>query len=253
MMKKLFIITAAALVFSSCDMFKIDNYEAPNAKLHGRVLDEVTGEPVETDVLDGSVYRWQEIGDQWVPAWNSRVIKQDGEFRDDLMFSGRYKFEFLNANFFPFAVDGEVVIKKGDNVMDVDVKPYIRVKNVRIDKDDAAQVIRATFNLEAGDPQVRLSDVRLYGATDMYVGEPYTTFNTGGEGFSQSFSPAKEIDPSETYTLTIDLTTDYNKTYFQFQRNYYFRVGAKAANIEGMGTIRRNYAPYTVINFSTSK
>ena len=257
MIKKLLILSFVAFAASSCDMFKKDNYDGPNAQFHGRILDEVTGELVETDIHEGSVFRWQELGDEWTTGWNTRVIMQSGEFRDNMMFAGRYKFEFLNTNFFPFSVD-ELVINPGDNERDFTVKPYIRVKNVKIVKDDDAKVIRATFNLEAGDPQVRLSHIRLYGATDMYVGEPYTTFNAGGTGFQQAIvdDPETEanetvIDPSKTYTLTIDLTNDYNKNYFKYSRNYYFRVGAKAANISGMGTIRRNYAPYTVINFGT--
>jgi len=249
-MKKLLIVCAAAFSLTACDMFKLDNYKAPDAQFHGKILDEVTGELVETDIVDGSVFRWQELGDEWTTGWNTRVIKQNGEFRDNTMFSGRYKFEFLNSNFFPFTQE-EITIRKGDNEMDFKVKPYIRVKNVNIVKDDAAKVIRATFSLEAGDPQVRLSNIRLYASTDIYVGEPFTTFNTGGDGFSQSFSPAKEIAPGETFTLTIDLTNEYNANYFKYHRNYYFRVGAKAANISGMGTIRRNYAPHTVIAFST--
>ncbi|MDR2911860.1 MAG: DUF3823 domain-containing protein [Alistipes sp.] len=259
MIKKLLILFAAAGTLSACDMFKKDNYEAPNAQLHGRILDKATGDLVETDIHEGSIYRWQELGDEWTTGWNERVIMQSGEYRDNQMFSGRYKFEFLNANFFPFSKD-EVVIGKGDNEIDWEVTPYIRVKNVQIAKDDAAKVIRATFSLEAGDPQVRLNKVRLYCSTDIYVGEPFTTFNTGGEGFQIGFTDDPEtevdetvIDPAKVYTLTIDLTNDYNKDYFKFSRNYFFRVGAKAANIAGMGTVRSNYAPYTVINFSTAQ
>lgn len=250
MIKKMLIVCAVAFSMTACDMFKKDSYKAPDAQFHGQILDEVTGELVETDIVDGSVFRWQELGDEWTTGWNTRVIKQSGEFRDNTMFSGRYRLEFLNSNFFPFTRD-EIVIKSGDNEMDFEVKPYIRVKNVSIVKDDAAKVIRATFTLEAGDPQVRLSNVRLYASTDIYVGEPFTTFSTGGEGFQQTFATPKEIVAGETYTLTIDLTNEYNANYFKYMRNYYFRVGAKAANISGMGTIRRNYAPNTVIRFST--
>jgi hypothetical protein len=257
MIKKTLILSIVVMLTASCDMFKLDNLDKPNASFHGKILDEVTGELVPTDIVDGSIFRWQELGDEWTDGYNNRVIMQDGNFRDNSMFSGRYRFEFINSNFFPFTVDN-LVINPGDNEMDFKVKPYIRVKNATIVRDDVAKVIRATFSLEAGDPQVRLSHIRLYGATDIYVGEPFTTFNTGGAGFQQTITddPATTvdetvIDPSKTYTLTIDLTNEYNRNYFKYQRNYDFRVGAKAANIAGAGTIRRNYAPHTVINFST--
>ncbi len=250
MIKKLLIVTAVAFSVTACDMFKKDNYDGPDAQLRGSIVDDTTGDLVETDIHNGSVFRWQELGDEWATGWNNRVIKQNGEFADLTMFSGRYKFEFNNSNFFPVTFD-EVAIKKGGNTMDVEVTPYIRVKDVNIVKDNST--IRATFKLEAGDPRVKLKDVRLYVSTDIYVGEPFTTYNPEEEGNPdrQEFDPAKDIDPSETYTLTIDLTDEYNQNYFKYNRNYYFRVGAISANISGMGTIRRNYAPHKVITFST--
>jgi hypothetical protein len=127
------------------------------------------------------------------------------------------------------------------------VTPYIRVKNVNVAKE--GNTIKATFSLEAGKDEVRLSNVCLYAHTDIYVGDQVTTYTPGGDGFRQTFSPAKEITESETYTLTIDLTNEVNKKYFRYERNYYFRIGAMAS-VSGVGTIRRNYAPYTIINFS---
>ncbi len=62
MIKKLIILSVVAVSLASCDMFKKDNYQPPNAQLHGRILDEVTGELVETDIYEGSVFRWQELG-----------------------------------------------------------------------------------------------------------------------------------------------------------------------------------------------
>jgi hypothetical protein len=89
---------------------------------------------------------------------------------------------------------------------------------------------------------VKLSAVRLYAFTDIYVGEQ-VKFDTAGSAFRQTFSPAKDIDDT-TYTLSIDLTE--NSNFFQYSRNYYFRVGA-LASVSDVGTVRYNYAPLVVI------
>ncbi|MDR1200802.1 MAG: DUF3823 domain-containing protein [Tannerellaceae bacterium] len=246
--KNLFIIFVAVFALSACDVFKIDNYEEPNASFNGGIRDVKTGELVETDIQNGSRMQFQELG--YPTGLLTRVVMQNGEFRDDLFFAGSYSIDFNACNFYPFFVE-EVVIKKGNNTMDFQVTPYIRVKNVNIIKE--GNTIKATFSLEAGKDEVRLSNVCLYAHTDIYVGDQVTTFTPGGEGFRQDFSPTKVISDSETYTLTLDLTNEINKKYFQYERNYYFRVGAMATIASGgtsVGTIRRNYAPFTIINFS---
>ena len=64
--------------------------------------------------------------------------------------------------------------------------------------------------------------------------------------YMQTFNPVIDINPSTTYSLTIDVSEHTND--FKYQRNYYFRVGA-LASVSGVGTIRHNYAPYVVIRF----
>ncbi|GHU83505.1 hypothetical protein FACS189415_5910 [Bacteroidia bacterium] len=239
-MKRLSILLflAPIFAFSSCDMFKIDNYEAPNAKFYGGIKDKETGKLVETDIQNGSAIRAYELG--WpTESAQTWVIKQNGEYRNDLVFAAHYKIEFINGNFYPFIID-DLEVKKGDNHHDFEVTPYIRVQNADIKKE--GNTIVATFSLQAGNPEVKLSAIRLYAFTDIYVGEQ-VKFATLGSNFSRSFSPAANIDGT-TYTLTINL--DENKDLFKYNRNYYFRVGA-LASVSGVGTVRYNYAPLVVI------
>lgn len=252
--KKLCVIVFIAFTLTACELFEIDNYDGPNASLNGGIRDIKTGELVETDIQNGSRLQFQELG--YPTGLLTRVVMQDGQYRDDMFFAGSYSIDFNACNFYPFKVD-KIEVKKGNNSMDFEVTPYIRVQNVDIKKEGNAIV--ATFKLEAGKDEVRLNDVQLYVHTDIYVGDQITTFtpeelseeeiSQGKTNFKQVFSPVKVIDPSETYTLEIDLTKEKNANYFKYKRNYYFRVGAKAS-VSGVGTIRRNYAPYTIINFS---
>jgi len=244
-MKKIVnLLLATAILFplGACDMFKIDNYDAPNASFHGGIKDASTGELVETDIQNGSTIRAYEYYNSDQPSTSALtwVIKQNGEFRNDMVFAANYKIEFINGNFFPFNVD-KLEIKKGDNQHDFEVTPYIRVKNANITQ--SGKKITATFTLEAGKSEVKLAAVRLYAFTDMYVGEQVKFAITDADAY-QTFSPAKTIASGETYTLTID--TDKYPINFQYTRNYYFRIGALASS-SGVGTVRYNYAPYKVI------
>jgi hypothetical protein len=219
-------------------MFKIDNYEAPNAQVRGSILDAVTRTLVETDIQNGSALRVYELG--WpTEAAQTWVIKQDGTYQNDLIFAAHYKVEFINGNFYPFTVN-DVEFKKGQNTQDFEVTPYIRVKNPSITKE--GNTIKATFSLEAGKPEVKVAAINLFAFTDIYVGNIVKFATSGG---SQTFSPAATIDGT-VYTLTIDLSNTTNANLFKYNRNYYFRIGA-LASVSGVGTVRYNYAPLVVI------
>ncbi len=247
--KNLFFIPFLVVTLSACDwdMFKMDNYEYPNATLQGGIMDEATGALVETDIQNGSRLQLQEVGR---PAGlTTMVVKQNGEYCHKMWFAGTYNIDFNACNFYPFNY-GELTIKKGVNNVDFKVTPYIRVKNVNIRQEDT--LIVATFNLQAGKPEVRLNNIRLYAGTDIYVGDQVTHYTPGGTGYSTNFTaPNNVIDENTQYRLTINLKHETNKNYFKYQRNYYFRVGAMAT-VSGVGTIRRNYAPYTIINFKAN-
>jgi len=247
--KNLSLMSFVLLCFSACDLFKLDNYESPNAQVHGGILDSVTGELVETDVIvaQSSALRYQEIG--WPTGLQTRAIMQNGEYRDNMFFAGNYNVTFYDCNFYPFNID--IVVKKGDNLINYKVTPYIRVRDVNIRKE--GNEIIATFKLQAGKDEVRLSAIRLFVSTDIYVGQAFTASQVAGVFQNQSFSPAKVINDSETYTLKIDLTTTASKNYFYKYslRNFYFRVGA-VASVSNVGTVRYNYAPYKIIQLGNN-
>ncbi len=222
----------------SCE---IDNYDAPNASFRGAILDAETGELVETDLINGSTIRAYELGWETLAA-QTWVIKNTGEFQNDMVFAATYDLEFINGNFYPFTVEN-FTIKKGKNTHDFHVTPYLRVKDVSIKLEN--NTILATFRVEAGKPEVKLSAVQLYAFTDIYVGEQ-VKFNLNGDNFRQVFSPAKTVD-NTTYTLAIDLGENYES--FKYKRNYYFRVGA-LADLADVGTIRYNYAPIVKIELN---
>lgn len=261
-MKKLFLILLAVPFLSACDMLKVDNYEGPNAVLRGKILDDVTGQLVETDIQTGSRLIFQELGRP--TGTLTRVIKQNGTYCDSLAFAGTYSIDFSSCNFYPFKVD-TFVIHKGDNIYDFKVTPYIRVKNVQI-RQDGNRIV-ATFNIQGSRSEVRVNNIRLYAHTDIYVGDQVTTYTPGTTGagnpnptpsnwvYQRSFSVGSDvIDESVTHELSIDLNNLTNKAYFKYPtKNYYFRVGALARIASGgtsVGTIRRNYAPYTILNVS---
>ena len=46
---RLYSLLCTLLLLTSCEIFKIDNYEEPSETLQGEVVDAATGEPILTD------------------------------------------------------------------------------------------------------------------------------------------------------------------------------------------------------------
>jgi hypothetical protein len=239
------LFTCLVLFATSCE---IDNYPYPDSQVFGAIRDSTGGALVETDLNNGSLIGAYEQG-YATPVLRNWVVMQNGEYRNNLVYSNTYDFVLQNSNFFPYTRKG-VVITPGENEIDFLVVPYIRIKNTSITYDATAKKIIATFSLEAGKPAVKVAKISLYAFTDIYVGENVkkTLVNSGSNLITRSFSPVATIDGT-VYTLAIDLANTTNAAVFAIHRNYYFRVGAIASSsgLGNVGTIRTNYAPYVKI------
>ena len=202
------------LLFVSCFLFaltscEIDNYEGPDASIHGSILDEQTGELVGSDMENGNAIKVREHGftnatDQ---TW---YITNTGEYRNNMVFAATYDVRFENGNFYPFEVKDFVV---------------------------------KSFSLEAGKQEVKLKEIQLFAFSDMWVGNNVKLTLNGGTD-KQVFSPSTAINSADIYTLSIDL--GQNADVLKYSKNYYFRIGA-LADVSGVGTVRHNYAPVVVI------
>lgn len=238
MKKVVFMISCIIIALTSCE---IDNYEAPNASIHGSILDEKTGELIGTDIQECGL-TVVELGfeNPQNQRWN---IMNTGEYRNNMVFAATYDMRFENGNCYPFQ-EKDVVVKKGDNVKDFKVTPYIRIKNPTIVKN--GNIVTATFSIESGKDEVKLSSLQLFAFSDMWVAHSIKYTLKGGNDII-SFNPAVDIDNTKTYQLTIDVAE--NVSSFKYTgKSYYFRIGA-LASVPGVGTVRHNYSPLVEIAF----
>lgn len=226
----------------SCE---IDNYDGPNASITGKFLDSATGELVGTDITNGNSIGVYELGwpTEAKQTWN---IANTGEYTNKLVFAAKYRIEFTNCNFYPFIVN-DFVVQKGANTYDFTVTPYLRVKNPVITYDASTKIVKATFSLEGGAATgITINEIRLFAFTDQWVGNYVKFAITNTNCYKKApANISSTINTATQYELTIDVAA--NPTLFKTARDYYFRIGA-LANVSGVGTVRHNYSPLTVIN-----
>lgn len=203
-------ISAVWLIFaaSACS---IDNYPAPDSQLYGTFLDVETSEPVEQDIIRGSTIEFIEHG-YASQTKQTMIVKNDGTYRNNLIFSNTYTVTPVRGNFVP-AGPQEVTVK-GATKLDFKVQPYIRVKDVKIEK--VGTKVVATFKLQ----QTVINNVKkigLYVHPEPAVGEPMRTVLADQEINAVT-------DPGKVYKLEMDIPS--NSSNLKAGSQYFFRVGA---------------------------
>ncbi len=264
-MKKLINTIAVVLALAtvaSCSMFKLDNYDGPNAKVSGRLVDSQTGELIGVEAAFSQEIDWANVDwSTWTfpmitvskgslivneLGWKDKSGKEvyedqrwfvrfDGRYRNDLIFAGDYKVLFKEL---PCYENDQVLsLKQGENKgQDLKTLPFCRIVEPKIVYDAAAKKVRATFKVELGDPSKANSvmNVRLCANTQLFVGA--TVFNLAAndagakkEGFSWGNMVFPAVQPGEEVTLEINVEDPMNADLFKYNQIRYFRIAAMAS------------------------
>ena len=264
-MKKLINTIAVVLALAtvaSCSMFKLDNYDGPNAKVSGRLVDSQTGELIGVEAAFSQEIDWANVDwSTWTfpmitvskgslivneLGWKDKSGKEvyedqrwfvrfDGRYRNDLIFAGDYKVIFKEL---PCYENDQVLsLKQGENKgQDLKTLPFCRIVEPKIVYDAAAKKVRATFKVELGDPSKANSvmNVRLCANTQLFVGA--TVFNLAAndagakkEGFSWGNMVFPAVQPGEEVTLEINVEDPMNADLFKYNQIRYFRIAAMAS------------------------
>ncbi len=126
--KNIFILLFCVAAFFSCS--KIDNYQAPNGGIYGKLTDLMTNEGIQTEQPNGYNIKMFEKG--W--SMNTPITfggKVDGTFENALVFQNSYKILPVDGPFFPIT-DTAVVQVGSRTEVNFSVMPYVSVTNVTV-------------------------------------------------------------------------------------------------------------------------
>src|SRR5690606_17132470 len=159
------------------------------------------------------------------PQIQRMIVKTDGTYRNNLMFAGTYTIQVVRGNFQP--VEPEEIKVEGNTVKNFEVRPYIRIRDAVIERQD--NKIVATFNLSQTVTN-QVSRLGLFVHEEPNVGEPLNQLASVVNFNAVSNDVTR-------YSLEINL--DANAAVLQSGKEYYFRVGALIDAPEA----KYNYAP----------
>lgn len=124
-----YILLSGLFSFSSCNLFELDNYDAPSETLQGEVVDVVTGDPVLTDQgSEGIRVRLTEL------SWGDNVThnpdfycKPDGTFQNTKLFKGNYNIR-IDGPFIPLIREDDRGVPLADETKTMDIKGVTKVR-----------------------------------------------------------------------------------------------------------------------------
>lgn len=226
-MKKILTILSCALTLSlavSCDWFEFDNQDGWDASVEGRILDQ-NGEPVQ---MEQGISALSIIETGWdAEKPQSWAVKNNGTYKNTLVFAGNYIMRTTNANF--VADDTSFELKKGQNTLDFKVTPYATISNVSLSYADGK--IKATCNVKSNFPEEKVNNIGsviLCVYPDRFVRQSANNCDKDPGAIVQNVLP----DGSQTVTLTVDTTLPENNQEFQYTRPHYIRIAAVGAHYD---------------------
>lgn len=216
------ILLLLALAAASCEK---DNYAAPDAAVYGSLLDFETGEPVAQDIYSGTEIEYVESGYTTI---EKMIVRNDGTYRNMLIFSGDYEITPRRGNFEP--LEPQRVHIEGITRLDFQVKPYIRLKNVVIFRN--GDQVKASFLVEQTGYD-KVQTVALFAYREPSVG--YRMYDDQVE-----VPVGERLRTPTPFTVTLDIPSSKLKR----GTSYFFRAGA----LIDVPEAKYNYGPTVRLN-----
>jgi hypothetical protein len=236
-MKKSFyniVICLALLSASACS--KLDNYDAPDQTLKGRIIDAGTGKNVPGEVSgeNGTGTRIELRELSWSPTATPLYLatKQDGTYINTKVFAGHYKISADGA-FVPLVQTGPPAVDKsqivdiqgGVTTVDFMVEPFLRVEWEGEPVLNANGTVSVTVKITRGtaDPafQLNVTDINLYVNNYPYVGNNANSFDAR----YSSRTAYSGTNGNNLLGQSITITTIGGA--LPIHRDWYMRVGAR--------------------------
>lgn len=215
-MKNILYCLLITMLFSiSCS--DIDNYDEPQEILQGKVIDEVTGQPLITEQPNGFRIKMKEIS--WSENAREEFFwgKADGTFYNKRLFKGTYEITPVEGAFFP--VETETIQIKGTVTADFTVTPYLSISEPKVTR-ISAQSIEVSYTLSRKKVGDKILDTRVFLSKNP---------NVGTNIFDNDGSPMIDLSGTDD---TDALQTTFKQTISNLKEGdtYYLRVGARTNN-----------------------
>ncbi len=223
-------IVAGVLLLAGVSCMEIDNFDAPDSKIEGTIIDKTTGKPFITDHGTSSIRIW-EVSYSTNPTPQDLGVRQDGTYANTKLFAGTYDMLPRSGAWWPCDTTYNVKIGPKGTVQNFEVTPYTHVVDFDVKMvpggADSQYALEFTCRLEApikeGLPQ--LTEIRPFLSLNNHCGNGnhldyyYTnTYRVNLRAMWASLDKDGDGYTDNTYTITCPVKNGYK---------YWCRMGVK--------------------------
>lgn len=230
------LLGASLLFLASCQ--EIDNWDEPNARLYGNVIDSYTGQNLLMDQNDWQIRiidrTWEAMNPGTVAQYQSLAVQRDGVYNNSKLFPGTYDMIPYDGPFWPVDTVKGVVLKDKTQ-QDFTVTPYLQVLNFKATLDGTNLTLSCTVKapIIAGLPN--LYEVKGFLSLTTFCGNSnyinIGDYNNLRKSINKTWAAEVGTADSKDYTLgPYPVKSGYT---------YYVRIGA---NVNALSR-RYNYSP----------
>lgn len=223
MKKILYSLLIGTMAMMSTSCMEVDNFDEPEARYTGKLIDVTTGQPVLASQGESKIRLW-EMSYSLNPSPQDIPVKQDGTFKNTKLFNGTYDVQPRG----PWWPVEKHRVPIGPNTAEdiIEVTPYLHIIDFEMNYDEEANELIVSCRLSApiteGLPNIRsvrpfLSLNQFCGANSC-IGEYHNTENYKKDmNMAWSKIPKAEDGNSLPYEFRLPV----KKGYF-----YFVRMGA---------------------------
>ncbi|MDR2121255.1 MAG: DUF3823 domain-containing protein [Tannerella sp.] len=196
----------------------LDNYDEPDARFYGKIIDATTGENFIMSSQGLQIRMW-EISYKANPSPRNVNVKDDATFNNNKLFPGEYQALVTNGAFWPVRDTVVVRLESGKATeQNFTVTPYLKVSIADYHLDGTTLNISGKISAPIAEGLPRVLDIRPFVAITKYVGSANIT------AYSDPFridinKNIGEIPPEQVFSMSI--------TGLLPGRTFYVRLGAR--------------------------
>jgi len=237
-MKNILYLMLGATLFLLASCQKIDNWDAPSARLYGNVIDKYTGTNLAQDQNDWQIRIWDKTWEEKNPGtvaqYQSLAVMMDGSYNNTKLFSGTYNMLPYDGPFWPADTIKGVVLGK-ETQQDFTVTPYLQVLNFNATLSGTNLTLTCTVKAPVITGLPNFYEVKGFLSLTTFCGNSnyinIGDYNNLRKSINKTWAAEVGAADSKDYTLgPFPVKSGYT---------YYVRIGA---NVNALSR-RYNYSP----------
>jgi len=248
MKKILYLLFGIALLsLSSC--WGIDNWNAPDSRLYGKIIDSYTGENLMTSQNEFKIRIWERSFTEKVVVHQDLAVMQDGSYNHTKMFAGTFDMVPYDGPFWTVTDTIKNVVLTKETEQNFTVTPFLQILEFkqRLDGLNLYLSCRLKAPIRAGLPNLR--EIKPFLSLTTFCGQGTNSFID----ISQYNDRRIQINRSWAAEQTangLDPNSDTSKIYeigplpVKSGYTYHVRIGANVST----GGNRYNYSPIVKIS-----